>query len=125
MHVGRIAAALIITVGMLSSGCGSPSTPSPSPAPAPPPAPTPEPPPAPSPTPTPTPTPTPVPAPTPAPTLTSISPASGTRGSTVAIALAGTGFVAGGTTVDVGGAGITVTNVMVTTVATLTGSFAI
>jgi len=42
------------------------------------------------------------------------------RGNTVAIALAGIGFEAGGTTVDVGGAGITVSNVSVSTVSTLT-----
>ncbi len=44
-----------------------------------------------------------------APTLTAISPAQGTQGATVMVTLTGTNFIAGGTTVNVSGTGITVT----------------
>ena len=58
-----------------------------------------------------------------APTLTSVSPNQGTRGTTVAVALTGTNFVAGATTVTVGGSGATVTNVAVSSGTSLTANF--
>lgn len=48
----------------------------------------------------------------PAPTLTSVTPGAGVRGATVAVALVGTGFVPGATTVNVDGSGVTVANVV-------------
>jgi len=63
------------------------------------------------------------PGPTPAPTLTSVSPNQGLRGTAVAVTLTGTNFVAGGTTVNVGGGGVTVTNVTVTSATSLTANF--
>ena len=59
----------------------------------------------------------------PPPTLTSISPNRGVRGSTVPVTLTGTNFVVGATTVAVGGAGVTVTNVVVGSRTSLTASF--
>ena len=61
----------------------------------------------------------------PSPTLTSVSPNQGTRGTTVAVTLTGTNFVAGATTVTVGGSGVTVTNVAVSSVTSLTANFVI
>ena len=46
-----------------------------------------------------------------APTLTSLSPNQGIQGTTVAVMLTGTNFVAGATTVTVSGGGVTVNNV--------------
>ena len=51
-------------------------------------------------------------APRGAPTLASVSPNQGTAGTTVAVTLTGTNFVAGATTVTVGGGGVTVNNVV-------------
>ena len=48
-----------------------------------------------------------------APTLTSLSPNQGARGTTVAVMLTGTNLIAGATTVNVSGGGMTVTNVTV------------
>ena len=59
----------------------------------------------------------------PAPTLTSVSPNDGLRGTTVAVTLTGTNFVVGATTVAVSGTGVTVTNVVVGSSTSLTGSF--
>ena len=59
----------------------------------------------------------------PPPTLTSVSPNQGIRGTTVAVTLTGTNFVAGATTVNVSGAGVTVTNVVVGSPTSLTASF--
>ena len=70
--------------------------------------------------------PTPVEAQSPAsgaPTLTSVAPNQGIRGTTVAVTLTGTNFVVGGTTVTVGGGGVTVTNVVVGSSASLTANF--
>ena len=58
-----------------------------------------------------------------APTLTSISPNQGIRGTTVAVTLTGTNFVAGATTVTVTGGGVTVTNVIVSSTTSLTANF--
>ena len=57
-----------------------------------------------------------------APTLTSVSPNQGIRGTTVAVTLTGTNFVAGAT-VAVGGGGVTVTNVAVGSRTSLTANF--
>jgi hypothetical protein len=57
------------------------------------------------------------------PTLTTISPAQGTQGATVAVTLTGTNFVVGATTVSVSGAGVTVNNVVVGSTTSLTVSF--
>ncbi len=57
------------------------------------------------------------------PTLSSISPIQGTRGTTVAVALTGTDFIVGATTVNVGGSGVTVTNVVVGSETSLTANF--
>ena len=46
----------------------------------------------------------------PVPTLTTVAPSQGMRGTTVAVTLTGTNFVVGATTVNVSGAGVTVTN---------------
>ena len=58
-----------------------------------------------------------------APTLTSVSPNQGIRGTTVAVTLTGTNFIAGATTVTVGGSGVTVTNVTVGSETSLTANF--
>ncbi len=58
-----------------------------------------------------------------APTLTSVSPNQGIRGTTVAVTLTGTNFVAGATTVTVSGGGVTVTNVIVSSATSLTANF--
>ncbi len=60
-----------------------------------------------------------------APTLTSLSPNQGIRGTTVAVTLTGTNFIAGGTTVTVSGTGITVTGVTVSSNTSLTANFAV
>ena len=57
------------------------------------------------------------------PTLTSVSPNQGIRGTTVAVTLTGTNFVVGATTVTVGGSGVTVTNVAVSSETSLTANF--
>ncbi len=59
----------------------------------------------------------------PPPTLTSVAPNQGFRGETVAVTLTGTNFVAGATTVAVGGGGVTVANVVVGSSTSLTASF--
>ena len=64
-----------------------------------------------------------VPLPPGTPTLTSVSPNQGVRGTTVAVTLTGTNFVAGATTVTVGGGGVTVTNVAVSSGTSLTANF--
>ena len=66
-----------------------------------------------------------VPLPPGTPTLTSVSPNQGIRGTTVAVTLTGTNFVAGATTVTVGGSGATVTNVAVSSATSLTANFVI
>ena len=60
-----------------------------------------------------------------APTLTSVSPNEELRGETVAVTLTGTNFVVGATTVNVGGGGVTVNNVVVGSSTSLTASFVI
>ena len=64
-----------------------------------------------------------VPLPPGTPTLTSVSPNQGVPGSTVAVTLTGTNFVAGATTVTVGGSGVTVTTVVVGSSTSLTANF--
>jgi hypothetical protein len=65
-------------------------------------------------------------APTPgAPTLTSVAPNQGLQGTTVAVTLTGTNFVLGATTVNVSGAGVTVTNVIAGSSTSLTATFAL
>jgi phosphatidylinositol-3-phosphatase len=59
-----------------------------------------------------------------APTLTSISPSTGSQGSSVPVTLTGTGFVAP-LTVNVGGSGITVSNVSVVSSTKATATLAI
>ncbi len=66
-----------------------------------------------------------VPLPPGTPTLTSVSPNQGVRGSTVAVTLTGTNFVVGATTVAVGGSGVTVTNVVVSSTTSLTANVVI
>ncbi len=61
----------------------------------------------------------------PSPTLTSVAPNQGSQGSTVAVTLTGTDFVAGATTVAVGGSGVTVTDVVVSSLTALTATFVI
>jgi sugar lactone lactonase YvrE len=61
----------------------------------------------------------------PVPTLTSVSPAAGLRGSTVAVTLTGTKFEPGSTTVAVSGSGITVSNVNASSTTSLTATFTI
>lgn len=61
----------------------------------------------------------------PAPTLASVSPSSGVRSTVVAVALAGTGFENGATTVNVSGAGVTAGGVVVVSETQLQASFAI
>ena len=58
----------------------------------------------------------------PPPTLTSVAPNQGTRGTTVAVTLTGTNFVAGATVVNVSGADVTATNVVVVSPTSLTAS---
>ena len=58
----------------------------------------------------------------PPPTLTSVSPNQGLRGTTVAVTLTGTNFVAGATVVNVSGADATATNVVVVSPTSLTAS---
>lgn len=60
----------------------------------------------------------------PAPTLTSVSPPSGTQGTTVVVTLTGTNFVAGAT-VAVSGTGVTVSNVTVVSGTSITATFTI
>ena len=48
-----------------------------------------------------------------APTLTALAPAQGTQGATVVVALTGTNFIVGGTTVNVSGTGVTVSVIAV------------
>jgi sugar lactone lactonase YvrE len=61
-----------------------------------------------------------------APSLTSISPATGVRGTSVVVTLTGTRFEPeSGTTVGVAGSGISVTNVSVTSTTSLTATFTI
>ena len=50
---------------------------------------------------------------------------SGVRGTTVAVTLTGTNFVVGATTVTVGGSGVTVTNVVVSSATSLTANVVI
>ena len=57
------------------------------------------------------------------PTLTSVAPNQGLQGATVAVTLTGTNFVAGATTVNVSGGGVTVTNVVVGSSTSLTANF--
>ena len=57
------------------------------------------------------------------PTLTGVTPNEGIRGNTVAVTLTGTSFIVGATTVNVTGAGMTVTNVVVGGSTSLTASF--
>ena len=59
------------------------------------------------------------------PALTSISPASGLRGTSTQVTLTGTNFTAGSTTVAVSPGGITVTGVTVTSNTSLTVTFAV
>ena len=61
----------------------------------------------------------------PPPTLTSVAPNQGTRGTTVAVTLTGTNFVAGATVVNVSGADATATNVVVVSPTSLTASVVI
>ncbi len=58
-----------------------------------------------------------------APTLTSVSPNEGNPGETVAVTLTGTNFIVGATTVNVGGGGVTVNNVVVGSSTSLTANF--
>ena len=60
-----------------------------------------------------------------APTLASITPGEGIRGLTITVTLTGTNFVVGATTVAVGGTGVTVSNVAVSSTTSLTASFAL
>jgi sugar lactone lactonase YvrE len=59
------------------------------------------------------------------PTLTSINPSSGVRGSSTTVTLTGTNFVAGATSVTVGGGGISVSDVRVTNTGLITAVFTI
>jgi hypothetical protein len=61
----------------------------------------------------------------PTPTLTSISPATGVRGTAVLVMLTGTNFLVNETTVAVSGGGITVSGVAVTSPTTLSATFTI
>ena len=58
-----------------------------------------------------------------APTLTSVSPNQGVQGSTVAVILTGTNFIAGATTVNVSGSGVTVNIVTVGRSTSLAADF--
>jgi YVTN family beta-propeller protein len=62
---------------------------------------------------------------TPKPTITSISPTSGSVGTTVSVTIAGTNFVPGGTTIQMSGAGITVGKITVNSPTSLTTTFSI
>jgi len=61
----------------------------------------------------------------PTPTLTSIAPPTGVRGTAVPVTLTGTNFIAGRTTVNVSGGGITVSGVTVNSPTNLTATFTI
>jgi hypothetical protein len=61
----------------------------------------------------------------PPPTLTSIGPTSGLRGTAVAVTLNGTNFSLLGSSVNVSGGGITVSNVSVQSTSTITATFTI
>jgi len=61
----------------------------------------------------------------PPPTLTSVSPAAGVTGSNLNVALTGTNFLTGATTVLFSGPGVTVATVVVTSSTTLTAQFQI
>jgi len=65
-----------------------------------------------------------IPAPLPVPTLTSITPNTGAQGAIVPVTLTGTGFVVGGTTVNVP-AGITLSNLIVASSTQITVTFTI
>jgi hypothetical protein len=58
-----------------------------------------------------------------APTLATVVPSSGAAGSTVAVVLTGTNFVAGSTTLAVSGTGVTPSGVVVTSPTSLTATF--
>ena len=60
-----------------------------------------------------------------APTLASITPGEGIRGLTITVTLNGTIFLVGATTVAVGGTGVTVSNVALSSTTSLTASFAL
>jgi hypothetical protein len=60
-----------------------------------------------------------------APTLSSISAVNGFQGTTTGETLAGTAFNGGGATINVSGAGITVSNTVVVTATTMTANFTI
>ncbi len=64
-------------------------------------------------------------APIPVPTITSVSPTSGTRGSSMSIAVLGTNFSPGSTSVGFSSSGITVTSVTVTSPTQLSAVLAI
>ncbi len=59
------------------------------------------------------------------PTLSSIAPNEGDQDDSVAVTLTGTDFVVDGTSVDVSGSGVTVSNVSVSSLTSLTATFAI
>jgi YVTN family beta-propeller protein len=61
----------------------------------------------------------------PAPTLSSINPSSGTQWTVVPVVLSGANFIPGATVLTVGGSGITVTSVVVTSGTAMTASFVI
>ena len=61
----------------------------------------------------------------PVPTLTSVTPATGVRGTAVPVTLAGTNFAATGTTVAVSGTGVTVGAITVVSSTTITTTFTI
>jgi YVTN family beta-propeller protein len=61
----------------------------------------------------------------PPPTLASVAPSVGVQGTTQAVTLVGTDFVAGATTVNVSGANVVVSDVSVSSGTTLTADFAI
>ena len=58
-----------------------------------------------------------------APTLTSLTPNQGIQGTTVAVVLTGTNFVAGATTVNISGVGVTVGSIVVGSSTSLTANF--
>src|SRR5690606_4227438 len=58
-------------------------------------------------------------------TLSGITPTVGTRGTTVSVTLAGTEFEAGGTTVEVSGGDVAVSNVVVSSSTSLTADLTI
>jgi hypothetical protein len=61
----------------------------------------------------------------PAPTLTNMTPSIGAQGATVAVTLTGTNFLAGATTVDVAGTGVTTNSVATSGSSSLTANFVI